>query len=224
MGSRLNIAIDGPAGSGKSTVAKLVAQRLGYLYIDSGAMYRAVTLKALREQIDLKDPVSVAKVALATSLELVAREEQSLKVLLDGEDVTEEIRSPRISRNVSFVAEIPAVRKHLVRLQQSMARQGGVVMEGRDIGTVVLPRAEIKVYLTASATERARRRQEELAAKGYRIGREQMESEIMERDKIDTSRAADPLKPAPDAEIIDCSALSAAAVAQMIVERVGAES
>lgn len=223
MDSKPNIAIDGPAGAGKSTVAKMVAKELGYLYIDTGAMYRAITLKALRDGLDLNDPVSVGKMTAAVSVELIAGDDNNLKVLLDGEDVTEEIRSPHISRNVSLTASIPAVRKHLVNLQKDMAKQGGVVMEGRDIGTVVLPDARIKIYLTASSEERARRRREELNAKGYHVDQEQMKVEIIERDRIDTSREADPLTPAPDAEIIDCSFFTVEKVVKMIKDWVISE-
>lgn len=219
MDPKPNVAIDGPAGAGKSTVAKMVAKKLGYLYIDTGAMYRAVTLKAIRDRLDLNDPVSACAAADA-SVKLVVGDDHSLRVLLDNEDVTEEIRSPYISQKVSLIASVPAVRKHLVRLQQAMAEQGGVVMEGRDIGTVVLPDARVKIYLTASSEERARRRREELVAKGYQIAQEQMRLEIKERDRIDTSRQTDPLLPAADAEIINCSFISAEKVAEMIVDRV----
>jgi len=220
MDSKPNIAIDGPAGAGKSTVAKMVAKELGYLYIDTGAMYRAITLKAFRSGVDLHDPVSLGEIAAATSVELIAGDDQSLKVLLDGEDVTAEIRKPYISQNVSLPAKVPAVRKRLVMLQQAMAKQGGVVMEGRDIGTVVIPDARIKIYLTASTEERARRRREELIAKGYYVDQRQMEAEILERDRIDSSREIDPLTPAPDAEIIDSSFFPVEKVVKMIVDRV----
>ena len=150
MAANPNIAIDGPAGSGKSTVALMVAKELGFLYIDTGAMYRAVTLQALREGIDLNDWEAVERVAASASIELVPGGNSMLRVLLNGEDVTQEIRSPEVSRNVSLVARVPAVRKRLVELQRSMACRGGVVMEGRDIGTVVLPDAQVKIFLTAS--------------------------------------------------------------------------
>lgn len=222
MEAKPNIAIDGPAGAGKSTVAKLVAQELGYLYIDTGAMYRAVTLKAMRAGVDLEDPAALGAIAATASVELAAAGPQHLKVILDGEDVTEEIRKPYISQNVSLPAKVPAVRKRLVALQQAMARQGGVVMEGRDIGTVVLPDAPIKIYLTASTEERARRRREELNAKGYHVDQREMEAEIVKRDSIDSSREADPLMPAADAVIIDSSFFTVEQVVQMIVDRVPA--
>lgn len=223
MRSKPNIAIDGPAGAGKSTVAKLVAKELGFIYIDTGAMYRAIALKALRDGIDPEDGEGLARLAAVTPVNLKPGPEGRLKVLLDGEDVTGEIRSPAVSRAVSLVARVPAVRKHLVELQRAMAENGGVVMEGRDIGTVVLPDARVKVFLTASPEERARRRGEELAAKGYCVNRRRMEEELLERDRIDTSRETAPLVPAPDAEIIDCSSLPAEKVVEMIVAMVPRE-
>ncbi|OPY58923.1 MAG: Cytidylate kinase [Pelotomaculum sp. PtaU1.Bin035] len=220
MNLKPNIAIDGPAGAGKSTVAKMVAKKLGFLYIDTGAMYRAVTLKAYRDGVNLDDTKALGEMAAAASVELVAGHDQSTKVFLNGEDVTEEIRSPDISRLVSLVARVPEVRKRLAELQRAMAKQGGVVMEGRDIGTVVLPDARIKIFLTALPEERARRRRIELAAKGYYINQRQMEKEILERDRIDTSRETDPLVSAPDAEIIDNSSYSVEEVVGIIINRV----
>lgn len=220
MGPYPNIAIDGPAGAGKSTVAKLVAKELGFLYIDTGAMYRAVALQALREGIDLEDGEDLARLAAVTSVSLEPGADGSMRVFLNGEDVTEEIRSPDVSRIVSLVARVPAVRKRLVELQRAMASKGGVVMEGRDIGTVVLPDARVKVFLTASPEERARRRREELAAKGYSMDQRRMEEEILARDRMDSSRETSPLAPAPDAEIIDCSSLPVEQVVKMITARV----
>lgn len=222
MNSNPNIAIDGPAGAGKSTVAKMVAKELGFLYIDTGAMYRAVALKALREEMDLEDRACLSRLAAITSVNLGTGADGSLRVFLNGEDVTEEIRSPDVSRSVSLVARVPAVRKRLVELQRAMALGGGVVMEGRDIGTVVLPDARVKIFLTASTEERARRRREELAAKGYIVEQRQMEEDIIERDRIDTSRETDPLTPASDAEIIDCSSFPVEQVVKMIIARVSA--
>jgi len=217
-----NIAIDGPAGAGKSTVAKMVARELGFLYIDTGAMYRAVTLKALRDGMDLEDQHGLSRLAATTSVNLTAGPNDGLRVHLNGEDVTEEIRSPEVSRSVSLVARVPAVRKRLVELQRAMALGGGVVMEGRDIGTVVLPDAHVKIFLTASSMERARRRREELVAKGYDMDQRQIEEEILERDRIDTSRKTDPLTPALDAEVIDCSSFPVEQVVKMIIDRVSA--
>jgi len=205
VASKINVAIDGPAGAGKSTVAKMAAVELGLIYIDTGAMYRALTLQATREGIDLNDEQALTKLAAGTSIIL----DQNGSILLNGADVTEAIRHPDVSRCVSLVAKVPGVRKRLVELQREMAAGGnGVVMEGRDIGTVVLPGAKVKIFLTASPAERARRRREELAAKGILIDRRQMEKELNERDRIDSSREVDPLAPAPDAILVDCSTLA----------------
>jgi cytidylate kinase len=202
--SKINVAIDGPAGAGKSTVAKMAAAEKGLIYIDTGAMYRALTVQAMREGIDLNDEQALTGLAARTSIVLTENGE----ILLNGEDVTGAIRHPDVSRCVSLVAKVPGVRKRLVELQRELAAGGnGVVMEGRDIGTVVLPSAEVKIFLTASPAERARRRREELAAKGILIERRQMEEELNERDRIDSSREADPLAPAPGAIIVDCSLL-----------------
>ncbi len=222
MKLRPNIAIDGPAGAGKSTVAKLVAKKLGFLYIDTGAMYRAVTLKALREGVSLSDYNGLGRLAAAARVKLVAGAgtDVDLKVFLNNAEVTEEIRSPEVSRNVSLVARVPAVRKRMVELQKAMAVGGGVVMEGRDIGTVVLPDAPVKIFLTASTEERARRRREELAAKGNIIEQRLMEEEISLRDQVDTSREKDPLVPASDAEIIDSTCFPVEHVVAMIMARV----
>jgi len=221
--SKPNIAIDGPAGAGKSTVARLVAKRLGYLYIDTGAMYRAVTLKALRNGVDLKDQEQLGKLASTVSINLKTGPEENLTVWLDGEDVTEEIRSPVISNNVSLVAKVPAVRIKMIELQRDMAKSGGVVMEGRDIGKRVLPNAQVKIYLTASVGERARRRWRELNAKGIKADRHQIEEEICKRDYIDASREMDPLSPAEDAVIIDSTSFPVDKVVDFIVTRVTGE-
>lgn len=218
-----NIAIDGPAGAGKSTVARLVAKSLDYLYIDTGAMYRAVTLKALRHNIDMEDHEKLGSLVSAVNISLKTGPEGKLTVLLDGEDVTEAIRLPVVSNNVSLVAKVPAVRRKMVELQKVMARGGGVVMEGRDIGKAVLPDAGVKIYLTAAAGERARRRWRELAAKGIMVDQRQIEEEIMNRDFIDTSRKMDPLAPAPDAVIIDSTSYTVDGVVDLIVARVAGE-
>ncbi len=217
MTAKPYIAIDGPAGAGKSTVARALAEKLGYTYIDTGAMYRAVTLMALRKGIDLRDRESLTQMARTVSIELIPGCHGGPKVLLNGTDVSEDIRNQRVSQNVSLVAMAPGVRKHLVELQRAMASRGGVVMEGRDIGTVVLPDAPVKIFLTASHQERARRRREELAAKGNIIAQEQMEKEIITRDQLDSTRAADPLIQAAGAVQIDSTFFSVDEVVAMIM-------
>ena len=221
---RPNIAIDGPAGSGKSTVSRLVAEKLGYLYIDTGAMYRALTLKALNNALDFDDPNSLTDMAKTSTVELKVDGGQNLKVFLDHKDVTEAIRDPLVSQRASLVARVPEIRKLLVKMQQTLAAGGGVVMEGRDIGTVVLPDAPVKIFLTASPEKRASRRLAELTAKGYNLTGETIQKEINERDRLDSEREADPLTRADDAILINCSAISAEDVARVIISKIGAAS
>jgi len=211
------IAVDGPAGAGKSTVAKLLARQLGYLYVDTGAMYRAVTLKALRQGIDLADERALSDLAASTGIDLTTGSNEITHVFLEGEDVTSAIRAPEVSRNVSFVARAPGVRAALVDRQRQLAK-GDVVMEGRDVGTVVMPEAQVKIFLTASVEERAQRRQADLTARGYQVPLENIVEEIEERDRLDSSRLTAPLVPAPDARIIDCSRINAQQVAELILE------
>ncbi len=204
---KLIIAIDGPAGSGKSTVAKLVAERLGYLYIDTGAMYRGITYKALREGLDLKDEKALVKLAGNTSLVLKKRED-NLEVYVDGKKVTEEIRTPRVTNSVSYLAKLAGVRERMVNLQREMGRGGGAVLEGRDIGTVVFPDADYKFYLDATLEERARRRFRELRAKGFQVNLKEVEEEVVIRDREDKSRDIGPLKVAEGAIVIDSTGMS----------------
>lgn len=211
------IAIDGPAGAGKSTVAKLVAKRLGYLYVDTGAMYRAVALKALRLGMDIGDPVTMAMLAQATDIQLLSQPDGSVRVMLDGEDVTEAIRTPEVSEAASIVSAHEGVREALVAKQRVLAESGGVVMEGRDVQTVVAPDAEVKVFLTASLDERARRRWQELRQRGTEIPYEQVLQELRERDERDQRRTVAPLRKAPDAVEIDTTHLSPEAVVEQIV-------
>lgn len=219
---RVRIAIDGPAGAGKSTVAKLVAERLGYLYIDTGAMYRALTLKALEHGVDLNGRPKLAELARTSEVSLARQGgEVGQRVLLDGRDVTSEIRSPRVNQAVSFVARVPEVRQALVTMQRRLAEGGGVVMDGRDIGTVVLPDAEFKFFLTASLEERARRRAKDLAEQGYAGEVATVQREVAERDRLDSERAVSPLRPAAEAEVIDTTRLTAEEVATRILARVG---
>lgn len=213
----LVIAIDGPAGSGKSTVARLVARRLGYLYVDTGAMYRAVALKAIRLGMNLHDPIVMGMVAEASDIQLIPQPDGSVRVVLDGEDVTEQIRAPDVSEASSIVSAHPEVRAVLVERQKLLAADGGVVMEGRDIQTVVAPDAEVKVFLTASLEERARRRWRELQQRGLCVPFEQVLRELQERDQRDSSRSVAPLQKAPDAIEINTTNLTPEEVVEQIV-------
>ncbi len=209
----MQIAIDGPAGSGKSTVARLVAERLGYLYLDTGAMYRAMTLKAMRKSIPLDDEEAIGELLASTQIQLLSG--KTTRVLLDGEDVSEEIRLPEVNRGVSAVAALGKVRHGLVALQRQLASTD-VVMDGRDIGTVVLPRAQVKVFLVASIGERARRRALELGERGIEVSQKQAEQELALRDQLDEGREVGPLVKAPDAYILDTTELSI----EQVVERI----
>lgn len=187
------VAIDGPAGSGKSTIARLVAQELGFLYIDTGAMYRAVALKAVRAGIDLECGAAMEQVAQGADIRF---DESGTRVMLDGEDVSDAIRSPEITGNTKFAARVPGVRERMVQLQQQMARLRPVVMEGRDITTVVLPQARWRFFLTASPEERARRRLADFAARGFNEDYGRILSEIIARDESDN--AVGPMKQAQE--------------------------
>lgn len=220
---RVRIAIDGPAGAGKSTVARLVAERLGYLYIDTGAMYRALTFKALRLGCDLDDAGGLAALARQTEIRLASGGSGEPRVFLDGSEVTEAIRTPEVNRGVSLVARVPEVREALVELQRALADEGNVVMDGRDIGTVVLPEAEHKFFLTATLAERARRRGRDLVAQGYAASAPEIEAEMARRDRLDSERAASPLRQAEDAEAVDTTARSIGEVVDLILDRVGRE-
>ena len=213
---KINIAIDGPAGAGKSTVAKLVAKKLGFLYIDTGAMYRALTLKALEVGIDLNDAKELSALAFKTTVNLKESAE-GLKVFLDERDVSLDIRSPLVSQNVSLVAKVSGVREKMVSLQREMASHGGVVMDGRDIGTFVLPDAHKKFFLTASLEERANRRYMELKEQGYSIDFEELIKDIADRDKLDQEREIAPLIQAVDAILIDTTGLSIDGVVAEII-------
>jgi len=210
------VAIDGPAGAGKSTVARIVADRLGYLYIDTGAMYRAVAWKVLSAGISISDQRAITALAKRLDIRLEKRDGEQ-RVLADDEDVTEAIRTADATRLSSPVSAIQGVRKRLVELQRKIGEHGGVVMEGRDIGTVVFPDAQVKVFLTASAEERARRRTAELREKGIEADMSQIAAEIAERDLRDSSRSHAPLRQAPDAVLIETDKLSADEVADRIV-------
>jgi len=179
---KINIAIDGPAGAGKSTISKLLASQLGYIHIDTGAMYRAVGLKVLKNNISPHDSRKIVEILNSTDIKIKLVDGKQL-VFLDGEDVTEEIRQPEVSMYASDVSKIREVRERLVKMQQDLAKQKGVIMDGRDIGTHVLPNAELKIFLTATAEERAKRRFLELKQKGYDVDYYQLLDEIKKRSK-----------------------------------------
>lgn len=203
----LVIAIDGPAASGKSTTAKLVARALGYLHIDTGAMYRAVTLKVLRHGVDPANEAAVIAAAGSSTIELKPGPDGNI-VLLDGEDVSSAIRQPDVTRFVSAVSSYQAVRDLMVKAQRHLAAAGGAVLEGRDIGTVVLPEADLKVFMIANVQARAQRRQRDLAAAGIQTDEEALVDEIQERDRKDSTRSASPLRKADDAVEVDTSDLT----------------
>jgi cytidylate kinase len=216
---KLVIAIDGPAASGKSTTARLVAERLGYLHIDTGAMYRAMTLKVLRSGVDPADTAGVDRLAAGTRITITAGPGIP-GVQLDGEDVSGSLRTPEITRAVSQVSSIRSVRELMVREQRRLSAAGGVVLEGRDIGSVVLPGADVKIYLVANVAERARRRRKELLETGIDIAPGDLEEEIRERDRKDSSRDISPLRKAGDAIEIDTSGLTIAGQVDRILDEV----
>ena len=222
MKSKLIIAIDGPAGSGKSTVAKEVAKRLGLIYVDTGAMYRALTFKAVRKKIDPNNAEALIDLAKKTDICLETDESLRLYVKLDGEDVSEEIRTPFITNNVKYVACIKSVRKAMVNLQRKAAMGKGAVLEGRDIGTVVFPDADIKIYLDATIDERVRRRYKELIIKNPDITIEEVKKDVAFRDKSDAERSVGPLKKADDAILIDTTRLTIPQVVVRILDEVNA--
>lgn len=211
----LQIAIDGPAGAGKSTVAKAVAKELNLFYVDTGAMYRAITYKAIQCDVALEDEGQVSQIAKTT--EVVLDHTDKRTVWCDGEDVTQAIRSVEISRSVSMVAAYPGVRARLVELQRLEAMRGGVVMDGRDIGTHVLATADLKIFLTATPEERARRRWAELKQVGKEVPLEEVAQDMQKRDRYDSEREVSPLEPAQDATILDTTGLSVEEIVSQIV-------
>ncbi len=211
------IAIDGPAGAGKSTAAKRIADKLGYLYIDTGAMYRAIGLLAIRNHIAFDDEPRLIKLAQQTDLHLEPSQNGCL-VFIGNEDVSEAIRQTAVANAASPVSAIAGVREELVRRQREMAANQPVVMDGRDIGTVVLPQAQCKVYLTASSRKRAERRTLELQAKGQEADLNQVEAEIIERDFRDSNRENSPLKKAADAKLLDNSNMTIDEVVSTIIK------
>ena len=212
------IAIDGPAGSGKSTTARLVAESLGFTFLDTGAMYRALTLKALRSGLDVVNENEILSLTKKTNIEL-SHKIIRLKILLDGEDVSGEIRNLNVSNNVATVAAHPGVRTWLVQLQRQIGSQGNVVAEGRDVGTVIFPRARLKIFLIASIEERAKRRYKELVRKNENVDLDQLAAEIKKRDTLDSSRASGPLKRADDAIDLDTTNLTIKQQVDFIVNK-----
>jgi CMP/dCMP kinase len=211
------VAIDGPAGAGKSTIAKRLAARLGFTYIDTGAMYRAVALWAIRQRVDLGDMHRTEQLAIAAEIELAPG-----RIHLNGEDISEAIRTQEVSDGASKIAVIPGVRRAMVSKQRAIGERSSVVMEGRDIGTVVFPNADVKIFLDADPGERVRRRFEELRAKGGPVDEAELSSLMKERDKRDSTRADAPLAQAPDAVYLDSTPLSLDEVEEAILKIVRA--
>lgn len=214
------IAIDGPAAAGKSTVGRKVAERLGYPFLDTGSMYRAFTWYALHRGIDLGDEEALVELARRVRIDLGPPSPRSIEpctIAVDGEDATPHLRRPEVEAAVSLVSRIAGVREALVRAQRQMAGRRAVVMAGRDIGTVVLPDADLKVYLDASLEERAQRRHRELRALGQDVGEEEVLRDLRRRDSIDSQRAVSPLRPAEDAVVIDTEGLSLDEVVQRVM-------
>lgn len=218
MRDRISIAIDGPAGAGKTTIAREVARRLGYKYVDTGAMYRAAAWKSLELGIPLSDEDAIVQMTGATDMDFA--EGDGSRIFVDGVEVSKEIRTPEVTRLSSPVSAISGVRRHLVAQQRRLAGAGGVVMEGRDIGSVVLPDAKVKVYLNASVGERARRRFAEMQAAGMSTDIETLRREIEERDLRDSTRSDSPLTKAPGAVEINTDGLSIPDVVNRIMELV----
>ncbi|MGA8025581.1 MAG: (d)CMP kinase [Bryobacteraceae bacterium] len=218
---RVIIAIDGPAGAGKSTLAKRVANKLGFVYIDTGAIYRAISLWALRLGVSLSDMHRLEQLAKEAKIELAAVEG---RVLLNGEDVTEAIRDTKVSDAASKVSAVPAVRRALLKLQRSIAEHNSVVMEGRDIGSVVFPDAQVKIFLDADPHERARRRALELRGKGHAADIQTVAGELHERDQRDRTRSEAPLVQAPDAQLVDTTGLSLEQVEEIVLGLVRART
>ena len=217
--SALIIAIDGPSAAGKSTLAKRLAKDLGFTYLDTGGMYRALALKVLREGIDIGNDGALTELIGRTAIDLDVTGGK-LKVLLDGEDVSHEIRTPEVSQMASKASTLEVVRRWMLVLQRAFGRRGNVVAEGRDIGTVVFPDAEVKIYLDASAQERARRRVEELRQAGRQVSLDETLREMWERDKRDSERDLAPLRKADDAIAIDSTSVDAEALAQRVMQQI----
>ncbi|MDO4540686.1 MAG: (d)CMP kinase [Syntrophomonadaceae bacterium] len=216
----MHIAIDGPAGAGKSTVARLLARRLNYIYVDTGSMYRAVTLRALQSGVELEEGSALTELARRTAIDFVVGE-NAQRVLCDGEDVTEAIRSPQVSASVSKAAARPELRAVMVAKQRAVAQERDVVMDGRDIGEVVLPQADYKFFITADINTRSRRRQLEMTAQGYTVDQAEVKRDLEQRDNMDASRPVGALKLLPDSIVINTSDLSVDEVLEQILARMG---
>ncbi len=223
----LVIAIDGPAASGKGTVAVRLAEALGYLYVDTGAMYRAVAWQALQENISWEDGDALGELAERLDIQFVRKVINGVphyRVLVNGQDATEAVRSPEVGRGSSIVAQHPAVRRALVAKQRALAKIGGVVMEGRDIATVVLPDADVKFFITASLSERARRRYEQYRARGVEVDLAAIQAELAERDRRDSQRKVAPMRIAKDAIVVDTTNLSVEETVAAVVNLVRARA
>jgi len=215
------IAIDGPAGAGKSTVARLLAKELGFLYLDTGAMYRAITLKAINNNAEIKDQNSIIDMAKDSDIQLGNNPDGSIKVSLDGVDVSKDIRHPRVTRHVSDVAKIKEVRQIMLSLQRKLGKMSDSVLDGRDIGTVVFPDADKKFYIDADFSERSTRRYKELKQMEQQIALEDVESDLRNRDHIDSNREVAPLKKADDAIYIDTTRMSINDVVNTMLKYIG---
>ena len=216
------ITIDGPAASGKSTTARLVAQKLGWLYLDTGAMYRALTVKTMRQGISLTDPDSIGAMAKQTEMHLIQHDESGIRIFVDEEDVTDQIRTPEIDKAVGPVCEVPEVREAMVRLQRDIARSGHLVTEGRDMGTVVFPDAELKFYMIASIDARAKRRQIDMKKRGIRVSLDALKKDIQQRDERDSQREQSPLRPAEDAYRMNTSSMTIDDQVKQVLQQVHA--
>ncbi|MBL7081680.1 MAG: (d)CMP kinase [Candidatus Omnitrophica bacterium] len=214
------IAIDGPAGAGKSTVARCVAKELGFVYLDTGAMYRALTLKALDKNINLRDVESLVQMCKNTKLDISNNQDGSIKILLDGEDVSRRIRLPQVTQYVSDIAKIRGVRKEMLKLQRSIGLVNNSLVDGRDIGTVVFPNADRKFYIDAEFNQRVKRRFKELQEADSQITLKEVEFDLKNRDHIDSTRSCAPLRKADDALCIDTTNMTIAEVVKKILDEV----